>query len=59
VGIDGQSRGGQRPTLARASQNMAMATVTVLLDTLLAPSTDGMDKVYQQLKTILGTAATQ
>jgi hypothetical protein len=57
VGIDGQSRGGQRPTLARASQNMA--TVTVLLDTLLAPSTDGMDKVYQQLKTILGTAATQ
>jgi hypothetical protein len=36
-----------------------MATVTVLLDTLLAPSTDGMDKVYQQLKTILGTAATQ
>jgi hypothetical protein len=32
-----------------------MATVTALFDTLLAPSTDGVGEVYQQLKNILGT----
>jgi hypothetical protein len=39
------------------SQNMVK--VAALLDTLPTPSTDGVDKVYQQLKDILSTAATQ
>jgi hypothetical protein len=38
------------PTFASASQNVAAAVA--LLDTLPAPSTDGVDKVYQQLKDI-------
>jgi hypothetical protein len=33
-----------------------MAVVATFLDTLPAPSTNGVDKVYQQLKDILGTA---
>jgi hypothetical protein len=36
-----------------------VAPVVVLLDTLLAPSSNGVGKVYQHLKDILGTAATQ
>jgi hypothetical protein len=37
-----------------------MAAVAALLDTLPAPSTDGMEKVYQQLKDIPSTTtATQ
>jgi hypothetical protein len=36
-----------------------MATVDALLDTLPAPSTDGVDKVYQQLKNILGHPTAQ
>jgi hypothetical protein len=40
----------------RVSQNMANAAA--LLPTLPSPSTDGVDKVYQQLKNILSTAAT-
>jgi hypothetical protein len=34
-----------RPTFTRASQNVAV--VAALLDTLLVPSTDGVDKVYR------------
>jgi hypothetical protein len=45
------------PTFARASQNMGMAAM--LLDTLPAPSTDGANKVYRQLKNILGVATKQ
>jgi hypothetical protein len=36
-----------------------MATEAALLDTLPAPSTDGVDKVYHQLKDILSVAAMQ
>jgi hypothetical protein len=36
-----------------------MAIVTALVDTLPASSTDGVDKVYQQLQDILSTATTQ
>jgi hypothetical protein len=32
-----------------------MVTMDALLDMLPAPSTDGVGKVYQQLKNILGT----
>jgi hypothetical protein len=46
-----------RPTFARASQNMA--TAAALLDTLPAPSTDWVDRVYLQLKDIHGVAAKQ
>jgi hypothetical protein len=42
------------PTFARASQNVAL--VAALLDTLPAPSIDRVDKVYYQLKDILGIA---
>jgi hypothetical protein len=42
------------PTFARASQNMDVAVV--LLDTLSAPSTNGVGKVYYQLKDFLGIA---
>jgi hypothetical protein len=45
------------PTFARASQNRA--TAATLLDTLPAPSTDGADKFYYQLKDILCVTATQ
>jgi hypothetical protein len=34
-----------------------MATMTVLLDTLPTPSTDGLGEVYQRLKSILGTTS--
>jgi hypothetical protein len=44
-------------TIVGASQNMA-AMVT-LLDTLPTHSVDGVDKVYHQLKDILGIATTQ
>jgi hypothetical protein len=46
-----------RPTFARASQNVA--TAVALLDTLPEPSTDRVDRVYYQLKGILGVAAEQ
>jgi hypothetical protein len=46
--------GAPRPTFARASQNVA--AVATLLDTLPAPSTNSADKVYHQLKDILGVA---
>jgi hypothetical protein len=46
-----------RPTFAMASENMA--TVVALLDNLPAPSTDGVDSVYHQLKDILVIAAEQ
>jgi hypothetical protein len=36
-----------------------MATVTVLLDTLPAPSPDRVGKVHRQLKDILGIIADQ
>jgi hypothetical protein len=36
-----------------------MAAAIALLDTLLAPSTNGADKVYRQLKDILNIAAMQ
>jgi hypothetical protein len=36
-----------------------VATAAVLLDTLPAPSTDGVNKVYQQLKNILDTTVMQ
>jgi hypothetical protein len=49
--------GSPHPTFARASQNVA--TAVALLVTLLVPSADGVDKVYYQLKDILGVAATQ
>jgi hypothetical protein len=34
-----------------------MVDATAFLDTLPAPSTDGADKVYRQLKDILGVIA--
>jgi hypothetical protein len=46
-----------RPAFARANQNVAAAVT--LLDTLLAPSTDWVDRVYHPLKDILGVAAKQ
>jgi hypothetical protein len=49
--------GAQCPAFTTASQNMAMTDV--LLDTLPAPSTDRVDKVFCQLKDILDIAATQ
>jgi hypothetical protein len=45
------------PTFTRASQNVAV--MVELLDTLLAPSTDGVDKVYHQLKDNLGVNVVQ
>jgi hypothetical protein len=45
------------PTFPNASQNVAAAAT--LLDTLLEPSTNGVNKVYQQLKNILGVVAEQ
>jgi hypothetical protein len=45
------------PTFARASQNVA--TAATLLDTLPTSSTDGVCKVYHQMKDILGVAAEQ
>jgi uncharacterized protein YecE (DUF72 family) len=51
VAINHEER--QHPTFTKASQNVAV--VTVLLYTFPAPSTDRVDKVYQQLKNILGT----
>jgi hypothetical protein len=49
--------GTPHPTFARASQNMA--AVTVLLHTLPAPATNGVDKVYCQLNDILSIAVEQ
>jgi hypothetical protein len=46
-----------RPTFARGNQNMA-ATM-MLLDTSPVPSTGGVDKLYHQLRDILGVAAEQ
>jgi hypothetical protein len=34
-----------------------VVAAAAVLDTLPTPSTDGVDKVYQQLKDILGTTA--
>jgi hypothetical protein len=45
----------QLPTFTKASQNMA--AMAMLLDTLHAPSINGVGEVYQQLKSILGTIA--
>jgi hypothetical protein len=42
--------GTQCPAFTRANQNVEVATV--LLDTMPAPSIDGVDKVYHQLKDI-------
>jgi hypothetical protein len=50
-------KGTPHPTFAKASQNMAAATA--LLDTLLTLSTDGVGKVYRQLKDVLGVDAEQ
>jgi hypothetical protein len=36
-----------------------MAAAAMLLDILPVPSTDGIDKVYHQLKDILGVATAQ
>jgi hypothetical protein len=47
----------QCPTFARVSQNVS--TTVALLDTLPAPSTDELDKVYHQLKDILGVTFVQ
>jgi hypothetical protein len=47
-------KGVQRPAFARSSQNVAV--VIALLDTLPTPSVDEVDKVYYQLKDILGIA---
>jgi hypothetical protein len=44
-------------TFARASQNVV--AVVALLDTLPAPSTDGVEKVYHQLRDILVVATEQ
>jgi hypothetical protein len=49
--------GPPHPTFVRASQNVA--TVTTLLDTFDAASINGMDKVYHQLKDILGVSTVQ
>jgi hypothetical protein len=49
--------GMSRPTFARSSQNMAEAAV--LLDTLPAPPTDGVNKMYRQLRDNLSIAAEQ
>jgi hypothetical protein len=49
--------GTPHPTFVRASQNMAAAAAP--LDTLTAPSTDEVDKVYLQLKDILSVATEQ
>jgi hypothetical protein len=45
------------PAFAWASQNMV--AVATLLDTWPTPSTDGVDKVYCQLKDILGVTVAQ
>jgi hypothetical protein len=47
----------QRLAFARESQNLA--TTAALLDTLPAPSADGVARVYCQLKDILGITPTQ
>jgi hypothetical protein len=57
VVINHEGGGGQHPTFARASQNVAVAAA--LLDTLPTPSTDWVDKVYQQLKNILNITTAQ
>jgi hypothetical protein len=49
--------GAQHPTLARASEDVTV--VAMLLDTLEAPSFNGVDKVYRQLKDILDITAAQ
>jgi hypothetical protein len=49
--------GGGSTTFFWASQNMTAAAA--LLDTLPTPSTDGVDKVYQQLKNIFIIAIAQ
>jgi hypothetical protein len=46
--------GGPCPAFTSASQNVT--TVAVLLDTLAAPSADGVDRVYRQLREILTIA---
>jgi hypothetical protein len=50
-------KGTPHPTFARASQKVLAATM--LLDTLPAPSIDGVDKVYRELRDILGVATEQ
>jgi hypothetical protein len=57
VGTSINHEGAPRPTFVRASQNVAAAVA--LLETIPTPSTDGADKVYHQLKDILGVTAMQ
>jgi hypothetical protein len=47
----------QLPTFDKISQNMA--TAAVILDTLPAPSTNGVGEMYRQLESILGTTTAQ
>jgi hypothetical protein len=47
--------GTQCLAFARASQNVA--TAVVLLDTLPAPFTDGVDRMYHQPKEVLSIAS--
>jgi hypothetical protein len=47
----------QLPTFDKISQNMA--TAAVILDTLPAPSTNGVGEMYRQLESILGATTTQ
>jgi hypothetical protein len=49
--------GTQRPAFTRANQNVD--AVAGLLDTLPTPSTDGVDRVYHQLKDILDITEAQ
>jgi hypothetical protein len=54
--ISHEGGGGQHPTFARASQNVAI--VATLLDMLPPPSIDGVDWLYHQLGEILTIATT-
>jgi hypothetical protein len=49
--------GPPQPTFSRANENVVAAVA--LLDTLPAPSIDRVDKVFCQLKDILGVATAQ
>jgi hypothetical protein len=50
-------KGGQHPTFARSSQNVV--TAAMLLDTLPAPFTDEVDRLYRHLGDILAITTTQ
>jgi hypothetical protein len=55
VAVAVNHEGMPHPTIPGAIQNVAVATT--LLDTLPMPSADGVSKVYQQKKNIIGVAA--